>query len=313
MADQFPTVVVRKPGQPAPNPALEQLLAYFAQAPNTLTPDQQARQDAAPLAKLRGLFEGVMDAGAGFLDPTGPILGGEAPQNVGIGKRIGMTAGALAALLPILAAVTKGGGAALDMSEAARLARAREMGFTTDAYHGTSGSFNRVAIPSWRRSADAGDVGEGFYAAAATNRGAEQAAWYAEQAGSSPNIMPVRLRLQRPLEIARDPNHPLEDPRPMAMRRLSEEWGLSERPKFNGSRQTSQEWASEFSRELQRRGYDGVIVRDRDGGVMEYMVPDPKQIRSRFARFDPREADSDLLLAGAAPVGVGLAHDRERH
>lgn len=56
--------------------------------------------------------------------------------------------------------------------------------------------------------------------------------------------------------------------------------------------------------ELKRQGYDGVI----QGNNEQVLVFDPKNIRSRFAAFDPAKKNSNNILAGTAAVtGVGAS------
>jgi hypothetical protein len=192
--------------------------------------------------------------------------------------------------------------APLDLSRAAQTQRAAAQGFTVDALHGRSGDYEAVAIPSWKRSADAGAVGEGFYASPATEQGADIAGWYASQAGPRENLMPVKLKLENPLRI---PGIPGDDPRPAAMRQLSKEWGLKEQPRFSGSKQLNPDWAAEFSDALRARGFDGVVT--DLGSVKEYMVLSPQQVRSRFAAFDPRQLANPNLVAGIGGGAVLLS------
>jgi len=196
---------------------------------------------------------------------------------------------------------------ALPMDEASRMARAKEQGFVVDALHGRAGDYSRVNIPhASGNNTDVGSVGRGFYAAPADEEGARLASSYASMAGlrrvdGGENVMPLKLKMENPLVI--------EAPRKEAVERLSKEWGLGDMPEYNGSRPTNQFWASDFSSELQRRGYDGVVVKDGKR-ILEYMVPNESQARSRFATFDPSKLDSSDLLAGLIPAlaagGLGL-------
>lgn len=63
---------------------------------------------------------------------------------------------------------------------------------------------------------------------------------------------------------------------------------------------------------LKNKGYDGIVVEREDLGATHYAVFDPKDIRSRFAKFDPAKADSaDLLAANPATAALpGLLQDR---
>ena len=186
------------------------------------------------------------------------------------------------------------------------MSRAESQGFTIDGMHGRAGDYREVAIPSWRKTTDSGAVGEGFYAAPATERGASDASFYADMAGESgQNVMPVKLRIQNPLVIGGSDKTGFGDPRPAAMRDLSKQFGLSEQPKFNGAKQTNPRWAEEFSEALRKRGYDGVIVRGLAGSE-EYMVLNPSQVRSKFAAFNPKSIGSSDLMAGVIPFAAAI-------
>ena len=194
----------------------------------------------------------------------------------------------------------------LAMDQASRMGRAESQGFTIDGMHGRAGDYREVAIPSWRKTTDSGAVGEGFYAAPATERGASDASFYADRAGASgQNVMPVKLRIQNPLVIGGSDKTGFGDPRPAAMRDLSKQFGLFEQPTFNGAQQTNPRWAEEFSEALRKRGYDGVIVRGL-GGSEEYMVLNPSQVRSKFAAFDPKSIGSSDLMAGVIPFAAAI-------
>jgi hypothetical protein len=63
--------------------------------------------------------------------------------------------------------------------------------------------------------------------------------------------------------------------------------------------------ADEVTAEILRRGHDGVAFNwKRYGNSTEYMVPDPSQVRSRFAAFDPAKIGSPDLLAGIGGAGL---------
>ena len=93
------------------------------------------------------------------------------------------------------------------------------------------------------------------------------------------NIMPVKLKLQNPLE------HDF---------------------KSSSYRETTY---NDLLERAQREGRDGAIFRNTiDGGPVTdvYVVFDPSQIRSRYAMFDPEKSASGEVIAGAAPVVLPL-------
>ena len=61
--------------------------------------------------------------------------------------------------------------------------------------------------------------------------------------------------------------------------------------------------------ELKKLGYDGILDVGGKGGGSPYQVVIPfeaKQVRSKFAAFDPMRKDEVDLLAGIGTVGAGL-------
>ena len=93
------------------------------------------------------------------------------------------------------------------------------------------------------------------------------------------NIMPVKLKLENPLE-----------------------YDFSNAP----YREVSYH---DLLEQAQREGRDGAIFRNTyDGGDLTdiYVVFDPSQIRSRYAMFDPEKSASEEVIAGAAPVVLPL-------
>jgi len=64
-----------------------------------------------------------------------------------------------------------------------------------------------------------------------------------------------------------------------------------------------------FRDKLKSEGHDGILISrsTTDTGMprQDYVVFDPKNIRSRFAKFDPTKADSRDILAGAEYTAFG--------
>jgi len=67
--------------------------------------------------------------------------------------------------------------------------------------------------------------------------------------------------------------------------------------------------SSAFREKLQSEGHDGILISrsTTDTGMprQDYVVFDPKNIRSRFAKFDPTKADSRDILASAGFTAFG--------
>lgn len=165
----------------------------------------------------------------------------------------------------------------LPMDEASRMARAREMGFDTGTplYHGTGADF-QVFEPS------SGTYGDAVY----MTKNADDAGSYAERRaarrGGQPSIMPL-VRAGQAISP-----YGLEKLEARAIR----EGAPRGRAAFNAAQQKAQDL-----------GFVGVDDA-RTGYATSFK---PANIRSRFARFDPRLAHlSNLSAATAAGLPLGL-------
>ena len=181
----------------------------------------------------------------------------------------------------------------LPMDEASRMARAREMGFTTDAYHGTTSDISEFIT----KKGSTGEFGPGTYL---TDLPKEAGGYAGMHGADGQNIMPVMARLKNPLKVSSP----------------DEFWKM-----FPGKTD------DEAVAAAKAMGYDGVAIKrpyrvwddklkrgvDTGEESTHYVVFDPKNIRSRFAAFDPAKADSADLLAmnGNPALAALLAHDPE--
>jgi hypothetical protein len=183
------------------------------------------------------------------------------------------------------AAVAKG----LDMSQAGRMGRAKEMGFDTETvlYHGTGADFDQFA-----KSTKASNpvTGPGVYL---TNL-ADEAAGYAK--GKGAKVMPLVVR-GRLFEM----DHATGSPELRAIESRAYREG--------GGRDAA--W-QKIQDELKAQGYTGIRYRNRpsdfasqDGDVT--VIFDPSNIRSVNAAFDPEKSGSSTLLAAAPFAAVGGA------
>jgi hypothetical protein len=59
------------------------------------------------------------------------------------------------------------------------------------------------------------------------------------------------------------------------------------------------------TKKLEAEGYTGVVITGLDGEIVEQTVFDPKNIRSKFAAFDPAKKDSANLMHGVGAAGAG--------
>lgn len=166
-----------------------------------------------------------------------------------------------------------GGGSGLDMSQEARMARAREMGFDVDTplYHGTKEPpFSAFDLS--RSGENAGELGAIYFAhdKEFANR---WAGLHTPWAKPDAHVFEGYARLKNPKTVQGDGLRRF-DPLPA--------------DEINAARDA---------------GHDGVAFRNFDDGgegVGDYTVVfDPRNVRSKRAAFDPSKKDSPDLLASA--------------
>jgi len=167
----------------------------------------------------------------------------------------------------------------LDMSEAARMARAKEQGFDASKtfYHGTGSDFDEFDLSMYGKNFT-GDYGEGVY----LTQIYDLAEKYAKAAGGDSQVLKGMLRLKNPVYVKKAFGD-------------GDLWAMVPGAKTR----------KELTDGLKKLGHDGVMVMDR-GVVREAVVFDPKNIRSTNAAFNPDAIDSPSLLASAAPAAIGL-------
>lgn len=175
-------------------------------------------------------------------------------------------------------------------------------GHDLEAYHGTTADFNAFKLGGEHGRARESNIGFWF------TDNPDAASDFAAAAGpeNGNNIMPVRLRLKNPLiangydEVMdlvdefttfarvgfRVPNHTMYG----RMRNRQQRSGL-DKVDYKGLVQKLKGW-----------GYDGIVIKDTlvdspDGvtPIDQYIVFDANQIRSKFAKFDPKKKDSDII------------------
>jgi hypothetical protein len=174
----------------------------------------------------------------------------------------------------------------LPTDEASRMARAQEMGFDTDVYHGTGSDFDEFD-------------GVSFFGDPKT------ASSYAADRGygGGANVMPVKLKIRNPATdddiFAAAKNAGVYESDLPAFTYIS--------PNVVGPEQSKKVLDI-----LKGQGFDGAKVSDYGmddpfNSVTSWATFDPKNIRSRFAKFDPAKKDSANILAGLGVVGAGAA------
>ncbi len=265
----------------------------------TLSPYQPTLRDAAANKLLQILGDspeaqrfvgrllgstGLGNNGPVLADFTGltlPFQAEEAGREIASGHPVsgGVNLLLTAAPVPVAKAAAKSGAkvvnklfqpdgasAPLDMSPAARMARAAEQGFNLPVYHG---SRRPTAEPSLPPTGDVGIRmwGDGFYTTTSRERAAEYAAG-ADAVG--PNILPMLART--------DGSLPVDNVAGRFPQTVLREMGLPEPIGVQGQ--------ARLTEELRRRGYKGVLVR-HPGGELEFVTFAPANVRSVFDDFHP--------------------------
>jgi hypothetical protein len=160
--------------------------------------------------------------------------------------------------------------------------RAEAMGFNVrePMYHGTKADFTEFSLGKHGTATDKGDFGEAVYAT--TNP--QTANVYASEAGDYTNgqIMPLYVKEGKRL-VTQGQNE---------FNNLIERLG-GEEAWFE-----MRNHPKKYAQAIKDLGYDSV----RDMGYHQTAIFDPKNIRSKFAAFDPKKANSPDLLAGALAV-----------
>lgn len=145
-----------------------------------------------------------------------------------------------------------------------------EKGEPLVVYHGTGESFSNFDESTINKNEKRGDyIGKGFF----FHESPESASKYAETYGKkSPSIIPAFLKLEKPLVI------------------FNNKQAQELRDSFGGDEKYFDLTPEEISKEIKRRGYDGLI----DKIYHQYAVISPTQIKSATGNtgaFDPTNPD----------------------
>ena len=233
----------------------------------------------------------------------------------------------------------EGGITSLPMDEASRTARAEEQGFNLDTYHATRDDFTTF------EKGDLGyHFGTKEHANNRLERTRKKTLLHPDGDYTGEKILPTKIRLTNPLELFdvgdwKDPKTIAASAlRPSRATGYSGEWGKAHEEELTEIIDTVTDYFDDFkfadkkefkespeAAELMEQirdmiiedGYDGVQyynVAEADFNeegklILEhsYIVFDPKNIRSRFAKFDPEESKSaDILKAAGGFVDKPL-------
>jgi hypothetical protein len=192
---------------------------------------------------------------------------------------------------------------ALPMSNAARMARAQQLGYTVPAYHGTLGPSDYHPSPN---GIEAFGPDTHFGSAEAANdrlrhltdrTSPRTDGIHPDMGADQPALYPVLLRVRKPYQTGDlGEFHDADVATDMFERGLLSEQDLQR--VYNGELDPRDV--------LRQRGYDAIRYTNafEDPGSYSYMMLDPSGVRSHFAAFDPRQARSPNILAGGLPLAL---------
>ena len=219
----------------------------------------------------------------------------------------------------------------LPMDEVSRMGRAREQGRDVDTYHGTGDDFEYVDLDKLGKSQSL--LGDALYSSTGTKRPNIYAVGKSDPLGprgeaqDGGQIMPLTIRSEGMLDLTRQMS-PDESSR---IAKTFENAGAEVTTREDGSFFVEYEGRSAFvdnyrpmdgnfkllrdafgmknlQEVLEESGFTGVIGAEGNGSKV-YANYRPEDVRSRFAKFDPRNINSRDLLAsglGGGALGYGL-------
>lgn len=130
-------------------------------------------------------------------------------------------------------------------------------------YHGTSESLEAVDLGRAGSATDMGNMGTGFYVTPEDFI----AETYARMAGGDRVVMPLFVRAENVLKLGT-----MDENYIAAVTRLTDEWGMENKPQFDGTKQKSKAWADEFAAAAQARGFDAVGAYTPAGELFQLAV-----------------------------------------
>lgn len=191
--------------------------------------------------------------------------------------------------------------AALPMDEASRMARASEQGYTVDAYKGGQPhDWDTMPVKDWRGNVIEGANRVPRELTMINSPGNPYAGFFSHDPSVAGRfaapfehgaIWPTKLKFEKPLVID-------AKGQPAAAFQFD----------TIAQRHGTTEEMSAFRRAFTEGDYDGVILKNTKDEGDVYVPRNPEQVRSRFARFDPKNVGkSGLLLSDSGAPGAPLA------
>jgi len=292
-------------------------IADFAQRPFSRTVEAaqaigslgQPMVDAGKyvLDSVGGSVEGAkrMSGPGGYVSPDDAMIGDVTDAYMAV-----MAGGSPGAAMRKGSTLGAGGGrvgkSALPMDEASRMARAREMGLTKNVYHGTP-----RPIDKFEERGLGIHVGTKGQADSIIKHGPTAKIVSGQEYAPNSSVMPLVTKNGKYLELE-DPGSHLWDANELLSqlawvktKDFPDGITLNFKDKFNPT-------LDEIRMGLMEKGYDGISYKniiEGNGRDRSYIIFNPKNIRSKFAAFDPAKSDSPNLLAagGNRKAGAGYA------
>jgi hypothetical protein len=112
--------------------------------------------------------------------------------------------------------------------------------------------------------------------------------------------MPMYVSAQNPLNIGT-----LDESYIDAVKRLTNEWGMTEQPVFDGTKQKNQAWSDEFAQAAQARGYDSVASYTPAGELLQLVGFDQNQFKSSTGNDGNFGPDANNILYQGEVIGEG--------
>ena len=182
----------------------------------------------------------------------------------------------------ILAKVDEHFAGPLPMDTASRMKRMEEMGFDTDAYHATDAVFSRFDLSKSGGSTARALLDDSAEAQQWANNLAEAGVWTSSK--------PLATRTGSNIDM------------PLKIRGKMETYGSLEEMEAVIREHGG---PKKYRAAMEDKGYDGAKVLDEEFGGESYVVFNPKNLRSRFAKFDPAKKD----LPGLSMRDGGVVRD----
>ncbi len=195
----------------------------------------------------------------------------------------------------------------LDMSQEARMKRAKDMGFTIPAFHGTDQDFNEFDMA--KNTSISASAGHGFFFAdrskEASGYSSKTPAGKKKEGG---NVIPVLLKVTKPFicNLNSDDKRLRDNARQLVDMAREHSTRLPNADKIDwwgeeGTNIKKQGWNVVYAF-LKSKGYDAIYFPDTPSdydskSYTRIVMFDSNHIRSVFAAFDPSKANSSNLNA----------------